>query len=197
MKYKKHRAKTWDKLYKKGVNWDSDKPSTRIMNFMEYLNKKDKVLDLGCGPGRDVIYLAKNGFDSYGVDFSKVAIEKARKRYAGKKLHLFVSKSEKLPFKDNFCDAVYSGYVLYYTDMKKSILEISRVTKKNGIVYLVFALSKKFIKTGKIIHLIKEKEIISLIAKFKLLKKEMKKIENLKIKRPYRASVLVLVLKRR
>jgi SAM-dependent methyltransferase len=37
------------------------------------------ALDLGCGDGRDAIFLAKNGFDVTAVDFSPTAIKLARK----------------------------------------------------------------------------------------------------------------------
>jgi len=39
--------------------------------------KISKALDIGCGTGTNVLYLAKKGFEVYGVDISKVAIRKA------------------------------------------------------------------------------------------------------------------------
>lgn len=39
-----------------------------------------KAITLGCGTGRETIYLAKKGFDVIGVDFSSTAIKKARRR---------------------------------------------------------------------------------------------------------------------
>lgn len=38
-----------------------------------------RAVDLGCGTGREVIYLAQNGFDAVGVDISPTAIGMARK----------------------------------------------------------------------------------------------------------------------
>lgn len=38
-----------------------------------------RAIDLGCGAGLEAIYLAKEGFDVTGVDFSPTAIEMARK----------------------------------------------------------------------------------------------------------------------
>jgi cyclopropane fatty-acyl-phospholipid synthase-like methyltransferase len=35
---------------------------------------------LGCGVGREAIYLAKKGFEVIGVDFSPTAIQRARRR---------------------------------------------------------------------------------------------------------------------
>lgn len=39
-----------------------------------------RAIDLGCGPGRNAIYLARQGFDVTGIDFASSAIEKARER---------------------------------------------------------------------------------------------------------------------
>lgn len=41
-----------------------------------------RSIDLGCGTGANVVHLASLGFDSHGVDFSEVAIRKAKKRAA-------------------------------------------------------------------------------------------------------------------
>jgi cyclopropane fatty-acyl-phospholipid synthase-like methyltransferase len=38
-----------------------------------------RALDVGCGAGREVIYLAQNGFDATGVDISPTAIALAQK----------------------------------------------------------------------------------------------------------------------
>lgn len=39
-----------------------------------------KAITLGCGVGRETIYLAKKGFDVIGLDFSPAAITRARRR---------------------------------------------------------------------------------------------------------------------
>jgi SAM-dependent methyltransferase len=39
-----------------------------------------KAITLGCGVGRETIYLAKKGFDVIGLDFSPTAIKQARRR---------------------------------------------------------------------------------------------------------------------
>lgn len=37
-----------------------------------------RSLDLGCGEGADVLWLAEHGWDAYGIDLSATAIERAR-----------------------------------------------------------------------------------------------------------------------
>ncbi len=41
-----------------------------------------RAVDLGCGTGANVVFLAEQGFQATGVDFSKVALDKARLRAA-------------------------------------------------------------------------------------------------------------------
>ena len=54
--------------------------------------KPGKAIDLGCGTGSNCIYLAINGFDVTGVDYSAAAIHKARAKAdrAGAKVNLVV-----------------------------------------------------------------------------------------------------------
>jgi SAM-dependent methyltransferase len=44
------------------------------------------ALDLGCGTGANVLFLAERGWSALGVDFSSVAISKARREAAGRRL---------------------------------------------------------------------------------------------------------------
>ena len=59
-------------------------PSSEIENFVDLAVdgriELGSVITLGCGVGRETIYLAKKGFDVIGLDFSSTAIQKARQR---------------------------------------------------------------------------------------------------------------------
>ncbi len=50
-------------------------PYPELLKFYSGIKNKGKLLDLGCGQGRDSIALAKIGYDVTGVDYSKVGIE--------------------------------------------------------------------------------------------------------------------------
>jgi cyclopropane fatty-acyl-phospholipid synthase-like methyltransferase len=68
----------WDLAYRSGAPWDFGSPPDELVELVEggYL-KPGKALDIGCGTGTSVTYLASKGFDAYGLDISKVAIRKA------------------------------------------------------------------------------------------------------------------------
>lgn len=50
-------------------------PYPELTEFYEKIDPKGKLLDLGCGQGRDAIELAKLGFEVTGIDHSRVGIE--------------------------------------------------------------------------------------------------------------------------
>jgi SAM-dependent methyltransferase len=72
----------WDLAYISGFTpWDTGSPPSELVSLLEQgLLKPCRALDVGCGTGGLVVYLAKKGFDVTGVDISAVAIRKARAR---------------------------------------------------------------------------------------------------------------------
>ncbi|MEK6826367.1 MAG: class I SAM-dependent methyltransferase, partial [Nanoarchaeota archaeon] len=100
------------------------------------------ILEIGCGNARNLIPFAKNGFECYGVDFSKNMLKKA-KEYVQKnnvKIKLIRADMLRLPFKDREFDYVLSVASLHHVtddkDSKKALSEMNRVLKKKGILLL-------------------------------------------------------------
>lgn len=104
--------------------------------------KAQSVLDLGCGSGRHLVYLAKNGLKVYGFDIAESGMEIAQKWLKENKLSAeFKSGSifEKLPYPDNFFDAIISTQTINHgmiEDIRKSIEEIERITKPGGLIFI-------------------------------------------------------------
>jgi SAM-dependent methyltransferase len=80
----------YDLLYRVGAarwkrGWDSD-AGPELVRLVEDGTLSpdrlggDRAIDLGCGSGANVLYLAGHGFDAMGVDFSAVAVRQARER---------------------------------------------------------------------------------------------------------------------
>lgn len=64
----------WNNVYSSGnVAW-GNYTSTFLREVIHLFPKGCKVLDLGCGNGRNLQYLLDNGYDAVGYDFSHVAI---------------------------------------------------------------------------------------------------------------------------
>ena len=67
----------WDLAYYSGAPWDSGDPADELVELVQSGRMKaGRALDIGCGTGTNVLYLAEKGFDVSGVDISKIAIRK-------------------------------------------------------------------------------------------------------------------------
>ena len=65
--------------------WDTGISPPELMEFIES-NKPGRALDLGCGTGTNCITLAENNWNVIGVDFSRRAIQSARRKVERKEL---------------------------------------------------------------------------------------------------------------
>jgi ubiquinone/menaquinone biosynthesis C-methylase UbiE len=109
-------------------------------NFYNVESRQDvKILEVGCGPGANLWYMAKEGFTIYGVDGSETAIKQAKLRLdsecPGWTGELIVGDISNLPFPDEMFDAVIDSEALSCNLFDNSALiytEMARVTKQNG-----------------------------------------------------------------
>jgi len=95
-------------------------------------------LDLGCGVGRNSIYLGKEGFDVIGVDISRSALKKAKAWSKIERVNVMVLRASmtNLPFVRQAFHAVISVSVIHHAlkkDVKTTIEEIRTVLKDNGL----------------------------------------------------------------
>lgn len=118
-----------------------------------------KILDLGCGTGRNLIFLSRKGFEMQGIDLSKNAIAGIRKICnnipeknktgptaskakldAGSRIGLKTGDIfSRLPFDDDSFDAIISVQVLQHSDEKgiiHAISEMKRVLKPGGLIFI-------------------------------------------------------------
>lgn len=77
-------ARLYDLMYRVWAPWDSVGVRKDLVDLLASGAVDPatfpRSIDLGCGTGANVVYLAEQGFDSHGVDFSNVAVQKARRR---------------------------------------------------------------------------------------------------------------------
>ena len=71
----------YDLLYRRGAPWEAG-PRSELVGLVESgrlsPTSTPRAIDLGCGSGANSVFLAEHGFDVTGVDFSPVALSKAR-----------------------------------------------------------------------------------------------------------------------
>lgn len=115
-----------------------------------------KILEMGCGTGANLWFIAKEQFAVYGIDCSNTAISLARQKldneipsWTGQ---LRVGDFVELPFEDNYFDAVIDMEAVYCNSFEKSKRiydEAARVLKANGLLYIkTFACGSHGDKTG-------------------------------------------------
>lgn len=127
--------KCWDELATK-----KEFPTPFLSEpFSKHVEKEMNILDVGCGYGRTLNELHNHGFKNLiGVDFSDAMINRGLRSYPY--LNLIKADGEKLPFHDNEFDSVILIGVLTSNvptiKQKNLINEISRVLRKNGIIYI-------------------------------------------------------------
>ncbi|MFC4872236.1 class I SAM-dependent methyltransferase [Negadavirga shengliensis] len=108
-------------------------------------DKSTKILDAGCGEGRNTHYFIQEGYSIYGIDKSPSAIKMAR-AYATTlspafdPLRFQVAPVEDLPFHNGAFDALLSSAVMHFaTDtvhFHRMLDEQMRVLVQGGIFWL-------------------------------------------------------------
>jgi len=140
--FERNSRQRWNEIYGREVTSESTQEDMPMIadTFRRYNVRK--LLDLGCGSGRYTAYLAKKGFATYGIDISDEAIRIARSRLEKEGLHAELrvgSIYRKLPYKDNFFDAIVCIQTLHHArigDIQKAIDEMGRVLKPSGLAFV-------------------------------------------------------------
>ena len=133
----------WKEAYEEGTpHWAVDlDPSLFAQDFVEELKNRKlsgKLLEIGCGNGRDSIFFSKAGFKVTAIDIAPGAIElsKENAKAAGVDVDFQEANAEDLPFEDSMFSAIFTLSVLHATNLNKSISESARVLKGNGLFFV-------------------------------------------------------------
>ena len=108
-------------------------------------NKDMKILDVGCGEGRNAVYFLQKNYSIFGLDPNEVAVQYCR--YLAKTInpqtdiHRFqIGDGAVIPFHAAAFDAVISSAVLHFAEghahFWKMITEIHRILQPGGIFWM-------------------------------------------------------------
>ena len=132
----------WDAAYQKNPQQFTE--PDRICTLADVLFPKygvKRILDLGCGNGRHLVYFGKAGYQVYGSDLSDWGL-KAASRWLGEEeisSRLALADMQVLPFANASFDAILSFRVLQYNlfaDIRATFLEIERVLRPDGLLVM-------------------------------------------------------------
>src|SRR5580765_4543064 len=86
-----------------------------VMGFDQFAGQR--LLEVGCGMGTDLLQFARGGAQVTGVDLTPRSIQISRQHFAvyDERGDFALSDAEQLPFANESFDAVYSNGVLHHT----------------------------------------------------------------------------------
>ncbi len=111
--------------------------SERYERFLSYLPPKARILDAGCGPGRDTLFFKKKGFEVDAFDGSIEMVSLSTQLTGVKTQHLLFQDIE---FNEIY-DAIWASAALLhipYDELPTILGRLHRALKPSGILYASF-----------------------------------------------------------
>ena len=111
----------------------------KALSFVDGLNERSKIADIGCGTGGQTMVLAQNtageimGIDSC-ADFVEKFNRNAQKRYPGDRVKAIVGDMKDLPFDDEELDLIWCEGAIYNIGFKHGIELWRRFLKPGGYI---------------------------------------------------------------
>ena len=145
-----------------------------------------RILDIGCGPGRDANYFSEKGFDVVGIDLSSELLRIAKENCP--KAEFYLKDMRKLDFEPNSFDGIWACASLLHVphkDAYQTLKGFNSVIKKGGLMFVCVLEGKgekmeknsTFQEHSRFFAYYSNDSIESLIrsADFKIIKKDIEK----------------------
>jgi ubiquinone/menaquinone biosynthesis C-methylase UbiE len=143
----------WDQILPRR-EYSPEEPDEFVASSLKSLKRRQvsKALDLGCGAGRHLAYMARQGFQVCGIDLSLTGIDMARRKLKEQGLEALLVKCDMkaLPLANSLFDTVVCTRSVYHQtleEMRETIMEIHRVSRNKAVVVIDF-LSKRTCSYG-------------------------------------------------
>lgn len=106
--------------------------------------QKDKILDAGCGSGRNMHWFLQNSFSIFGIDIDPESIQNLKYNYPQLPLiSLQICEVENLSFDADYFDHIISSAVLHFakdeSHFHSMLTEMVRVLKPGGSLFIRMA----------------------------------------------------------
>ncbi len=141
----------WEKIHSK-ENW-ARYPNEEFVRFIgryffrvpKEKRKEIRFLELGVGQGAQAWFLIREGYDFYGIDLAKTAIEKLKIRFQEENIFVGdfnyrfkIADIRNIPFEDKFFNIIFDVATLWlvsFTEHNKVYQEVFRTLKKGGLFF--------------------------------------------------------------
>jgi SAM-dependent methyltransferase len=138
----------WDTLYQNLIRDNENdvwrEPHEYLVEFFglqEAPSQPFRILDLGCGTGRHLVYLEELGYKAYGLDISPTGLAYSRNWLQKKDLpvRILMADMTSLPYSSAVFDMIISTYVIHHNTlagMRRTIKEMHRLLKPGGTILI-------------------------------------------------------------
>ena len=169
----------WAREYRRTPNtyvWGTE-PSSFARHVAALLVRGARVLDLGCGEGRDSVFLAAEGFHVAGVDISRAGIGKARRLAGSRKVRVrwIVGDMARLIYRGPL-DLIYSCGAIHYVPRParaRFFERLQSLTRADGLnAYVVFTDRHIYVERGETIDYFVPGELAGIYARWRILRRD-------------------------
>jgi len=116
------------------------RPWPEVLDFLDGLPARSRILDVGCGNGRHLKALVARGHHGIGVDFSRELLTIGREGIPPADVRWIEADATRLPLRDRSVDAALCIAVLHHLptreDRMATLSEIARVLLEGGRVLI-------------------------------------------------------------
>lgn len=132
------------RVYEAGAEfWEKPIPTEALVSFLagQKVRNGARAVDLGCGEGRDSIFLAKKGFKVLGIDASRSGMRRTKERLEKEKAtaELLMADVTNLPVKNQTFDLAVNVGCLHMITVQavrdRHLRESYRVLQKHGTYF--------------------------------------------------------------
>ena len=147
----------------KTFNCDMQAQYNMLLEFVQ----EGKLLDVGFGSARDMLYFKSKGFDVYGIDPTEAFCKHA------KELGLSVEQSTIENYKSDIrFDVIWAcASLLHCRDLHKAFFNCYRLIKRGGVFYVSLKLGVgEEIVQNRFFHYVNQKELGGLLSEYRFIK---------------------------
>jgi tellurite methyltransferase len=141
----------YEDVYQKDEYYWGIIPSQMCLKVLELLppERRIRILDIGCGEGKDSVFFARCGYDVSAFDISEAGLEKTKRLADKAHVHVktFRANLSDYRLEENY-DILFSSGVLHYIkpELRDEVMENYKThVNNNGIVALCVLIEKPFI----------------------------------------------------
>ena len=127
----------WSNIYDTDANLTRDLDA-RITRALLANKHFDSILELGCGTGKNTIFLAQIGTHVHALDFSEGMIQKAREKVKVENVRFEMADlTQRWNCEDDAYDLISCNLVLeHLEDLSHIFIEAARTLKPNGMFFI-------------------------------------------------------------